>query len=158
MEKLNRLRGLAVLAALSALGYGLSLLKEVGRPLVRVTRVQGRGDRTVILAVDERREARGWPFSPQVRLVLASKPAEIDPTRSVIHLLPGGRLVAPPTWPTVLVGRDGQLRRHPLELEYSQAVLIRQQAERAGSGETAFAAVRSKLEELDPTLRSFWRG
>jgi len=141
----NRIRGLFLLALMALLGWCLSLLRDA--PELTKSVIAGPNGQTILVVIEKRNAGRGWPFEPEVRLILSRVPVDFDPLLSVIETPDGPPQVVARTWPTVLVDSRGRPEPVRLELEAEEAEAL---------SRVAFDQARARLSQRFPGLEAFW--
>jgi len=143
----NRIRGLFLLALIGLLGFGLFLLRDA--PELTKSVIVGPNGETILVVIEkvEKGGGRGWPFDPEVHLILSRVPVDFDPLRSVIEPRDGAPQVVARTWSTVLVDSRGRPEAWPLELEPEEA---------EGLSRAGFEEARAHLSLRAPGLAAFW--
>ncbi len=144
----NRVRGIFLLLVMALLGFGLSRLRDVGRPELAKGLLAGPGGQSIFIVVEKREGGRAWPFEPEVRLVLSRLPLEFDTVRSVIFFRERPPQVVARSWPTVLVDASGRIEPWRLRLEPEEAEAL---------SRLGFEQARDRLSQRDPGLVAFWK-
>jgi len=126
LRRAARIRGIAILALIALLGLGLAALGSTGKEAsdtvergTTAVSIEGPQGQRIFLIADRTGTLSG---DPEVRCLLSRVPASLDPIQGTVELPSGTVQVVPPSWPTVLVDRDGRLIRHPFRLPLDAAV------------------------------------
>ncbi len=146
----NRFRGLAILAALAALAFGLRALGHLDRPAPRIWAVEGEGGETILFVIEEM-DRKDRMIPRDIRLLLSKVHIELDPDRWVLQLPGGAQRLLPGNWPVVLIRARGELEPHPLLLNADQLHELLLRVERDG-----YPGIRLALTGFDPRLKSFF--